>query len=146
MSAPETDLVHTINGQAFAGWRMAQALRTALDVFGEYKSDEADDPGVEWTREATEALDDYAVAALPITLAADRALAGDLVETLTLISEFLEKYEDVVDDPPHEDGPSQSPNAAMRLRSALEGNDYERGLIQCLMKVAEALAKQEASR
>ena len=54
-------------------------------------------------------------------------LLAEVLDTLVEISEFLEKQEDVMDDPMGYGEPMANP--AMRLRSRLESNEWETGLI-----------------
>ena len=66
-------------------------------------------------------------------------LLGDVLDFLVRVEEFVDGQADVVDDPPHEDGPSQSPNDAMRIQGDLQDNEgWDHGGRGLLTRVREA--------
>lgn len=64
-------------------------------------------------------------------------LLGDVLDLLVIVSEWADREADVSDGPGGEDGPNWLPNRAMRVQTALEGSDYEDGLLARVQKAYE---------
>lgn len=66
-------------------------------------------------------------------MSAEKKLLLDVLEMLTTVSDFVEGQVDA-----DHDGEDFVPNRAMRLQTALEGNEYQAGLIARVSAAVEA--------